>query len=288
MFYGTGGIRQGACMFVTKKTATQSSFQALPWQSANFGSGAVMPFDDFDEITRLTAAFNQTQIADDLNNDMAGRDNGRQTRVIHGDVADTIEARKQRERVDNLLIETALATMLRDPVYRAQYEAFGEFLDTYNAATKTALAQATQNADAAQADLKSITDGASTLNGKPIFVTDDGRIVGADGMEIDPADAEHINWQEGAASFEDYTAAKATAKNAAREVERLKLYQAELDAAQERWKNEKDPIKKAEMEAEKLRLKENAPNLVKNEIQASPTGSTAENGLSDTGQLTLK
>ncbi len=221
-----------------------------------------MPFDDFEHLERLSAVFHRAQVLEDLNNDMAGRETGRIRRVVHDDVGERVEERKRQQRQDNFLIETALDTMLRDPVYRARYEAFGAFLDTYETATQTALEQATELSDAAQATLTTLSEAASTLDGQPVFVTEDARIVDADGREIDTTDAERVIWREGAPGYEEYAAAKDAAEDAKRVVEDIEAYQAELEAARQRWVDKDDPMTKDEMDALEDQLKRDAPDFV--------------------------
>ncbi len=247
-----------------------------------------MPFDDFEHLERLSAVFRRAQVLDDLNNDMAGRETGRIRRVVHGDVGERVEERKRQQRQDSLLIETALDAMLRDPVYRARYEAFGAFLDTYETATQTALERAAELSDAAQATLTTLSEAASTLDGQPVFVSEDARIVDADGLDIDPADAERVIWREGAPGYEEYATAKDAAEDAKQTLEDIEAYQAELDDARQRWADEDAPMTKDEMDALEKDLKESAPEMVRRIEREVTHSADSKTNLEDVGALSLK
>lgn len=235
-----------------------------------------MPDGDFNKITRLQEVFERVRVQDDLNNDMAGRVVGRIRRVAHDGAGSVIEAKKRRERIDRLLFETTLDALMRDPVYRKRHEALGQFLDTYTTATETALDQAIAASEMANQALRDALDSASTLNGRAVFVTDDGRIVYADGQEIDPAQAGDVMWRKGAATYEQVIALQNQVETAQKNIEEISGYQTQLDTARKRHQSSDNPFGSAEdMDAEQKRLEDLAPDVVTKAVEAEMTAEAA-------------
>ena len=245
--------------------------------------------DDFRRLAELAAEIERAELRHAFNNSMAGRETGRMEIAFVGEAAALSETQKRRERNEKLLLETALALMLRDPVYRKRYEAFGLFLEERVDATKTALEQALASSQAAQTALTDLFDGANRLpDGRKVFVTADGRIVSTDGQEVSADAAAQVIWSQDAPVYEAFLAAKKEAEEVAQTVNALQDYQLQLDQAQDRWKNEEAPITPDEMDALQDALEQSAPDIIQDHLQPSDTEVDAKNNLSNVGSLNLK
>ncbi|MEM7664102.1 MAG: hypothetical protein AAF292_17810 [Pseudomonadota bacterium] len=251
-----------------------------------------MPFDeieDFQIAANLAEVFTRAQVTHDLNNDMAGRDTGRQHRVILPGAKDSAEQQKAKERFANLMFEILLQTLLDDPVYKARWELFGDFLATYSAAARTALDRAMDVAQAAHDAVREALHNAHNLDGQPIFDAGEGRFVYADGSEIDLADAERIIWNQKAISHADYLARVKAAKDADRTVTDIQLFQSELVKAEERRTSENNPYKSTEeMDADEQRLKRDAELLSQRPGVSFSVPDGQSQGISGAAMITLK
>ena len=96
-----------------------------------------------------------------------------------------------------------------------------------------------------------------------MFVTDDGRIIYADGQEIDPTQADQIVWRERAATYEELATLQIRAHAAQETVEEITGYQGELNAARERHQSPGNPYGSIDdMDAGQERLEKTAPDAV--------------------------
>lgn len=245
--------------------------------------------DDYRRLAELAAEIERAELRHAFNNSMAGRETGRMEVGFVGEAAPLSETQKRRERNEKLLLETALALMLRDPIYRKRYEAFGVFLEDRVDATKTALEQALASSQAAQTALTDLVDGANRLpDGRKVFVTVDGRIVGTDGQEVSADEAAQVIWSQDAPSYEAYLAAKKKAEEAEQTVSALQDYQLQLDQAQDRWENDEAPITSDEMDALQDALEQSAPEIIQDHLQPNSAEIDAKNNLGKVGSLNLK
>ncbi|MEM6890780.1 MAG: hypothetical protein AAGA74_16220 [Pseudomonadota bacterium] len=78
----------------------------------------------------------QRRDAEDLNNEIAGRDVGRRARFLNAEARSPEAERKKREAraFHNRLLE-----MLNDPIYRAKYERVLQILSDAEQATQSAI-----------------------------------------------------------------------------------------------------------------------------------------------------
>lgn len=223
--------------------------------------------DDYVKMAKLVAEVERTELRDAFNNSMAGRETGRMDVAFVGEAARTIEAEKRRRRLANLTFETALQTLLTDPVYRKRWEEFGTFLETYSNAAQAALARAIEASEAAQAAVQQALENANMLDGKAVFETDDGRYVYADGTEIEPARADQIVPGGDVISYAKYQQRVQAAQEADDAVAEIRRYQKDLTATEERRTNPDNPYKTPQdMDAEQKRLEETAPDKVREQL----------------------
>lgn len=233
-----------------------------------------MPFDDFQDTTKLAEAFERAKVRDDLNNDMAGRETGRIRRVVHDDIGPAVEKRKAQERLERLLAETALQALLADPVYRKRWEDFGTFLETYATAAKSALQQAIETSGLAHHAVREALENAHTLDGKAVFETDDGRYVYRNGIEVDPNNAARIVRNKDAISYADFLLLEAAAQNSDRAITDIRVYKEKLDSAEAKRTDPDNPYKSPEeMEAEQEHLESVVPDAVREVLNVPGAGS---------------
>ena len=76
---------------------------------------------------------------DDLQNDIAGRETGRQKRTFVGEASKGAESRRARNAIAADL--TALDLLLADPIYAARHQEVSNLLSGAEETTETALAE---------------------------------------------------------------------------------------------------------------------------------------------------
>lgn len=227
--------------------------------------------DEFQTLVRLSDDFHRATVLQHIELDRGGVEAGQMVRIEHGHVKLEIEKRKVKERLDRLMFETALAALLADPVYRARHEAFGNFLDERQAAARTALERAIEVSEAAHAAVQDALNGTNMLDGRAVFVTKDGRIVYADGTEINPADAGRVEWRGGAKTYEEYLALIEAARAADATLGNISAFRERLETAREKWQSPDNPYGSVEeFDAEERSLEEDMPKSVR-EILDTPT-----------------
>ena len=239
--------------------------------------------EDYREKARRADAAQREQVARDYGNETAGRETGRIERHLPGEASPKAVARRRQERIRRMM--SALERMLRDPAYRAQYEAFGDFLNEAQSKTEIAFTGAEAALADAQDRLRNTKDSANVLpNGKKVLRTADGRVMDEHGNIVGAEDAAGIVWKDGAPTYEEYLAAKQRAEDAARLVDDIRRYQTEvLGRARDRWEDTDSPITPDEMEEWRQRIERENPAAARSAI-AEP-GAETELGASSTSTM---
>lgn len=143
------------------------------------------------------------QDADDLQNEIAGRSTGRQTRFLtaEGGEAETQEKRRARRAFRDAL-EAILAS---DPEYRALYEKLGETLGQAEASADAVIAKLQDDLAALDSKILDMKDRAARLpDGRRVFRRADGSVVDEAGETFPVEFADGIQWPQGAPSAEAY------------------------------------------------------------------------------------
>ena len=242
-----------------------------------------MEDEDYRDKARRADAAQREEVARDYGNESAGRETGRIERHLPGEASPRSVARRRQERTRRMM--SALERMIRDPVYRAQYEAFGDYLNEAETKTETAFTEAEAALANAQDRLRNTNDGANVLpNGTKVFRAADGQVMDEHGNMVGAEDAAGIIWKDGAPTYEEYLAAKQRAEDAARLVDDFRRYQTDLlGRARDRWEDTDSPITPDEMEEWRERIERDNPVAARSAI-AEP-GAETELGASSTSTM---
>ncbi|MEM0987350.1 MAG: hypothetical protein AAGK00_00615 [Pseudomonadota bacterium] len=219
-----------------------------------------MPFDEFENIARMSATQMREQVHHDLQGEKSGAVEGRMARVMVGENVPSSHDKKKRERAQQLMTE--LEQLMRDPAYEAAYNDFDDFLRTRAIATDTAIELALKAQTVAHNHLTGLNDKANRLpDGSKAFKTADGRVVDEHGRDVGHDDAAGVVWRDGAPTWEEYKAAKDAAAEADARLFALYDYQTDLAETRERLENEDEPVMRGQMEEERERLERDGPDL---------------------------
>lgn len=141
---------------------------------------------------------------DDLGNEMAGRETGRNSRFRNKEDSNSEAA--QRRRANTQAHMTALETMLlNDPEYAKIYNDTMDLLAEAEQVVEGALAQAEQALKQSSEELQTMLDNASQLpDGRKVFRDEEGQVWTADNERVSPEEAESIVWKDGSPSHTDF------------------------------------------------------------------------------------
>ena len=173
------------------------------------------------------------QDLDDLNNEMAGRDVGRQRRFLHDRDPQHIEERKREDKHRHDM----LMQMMRDAEYAAAYQRAWDALDNAQDALSEALIENAEETERLAEALDAITDQAARLpDGSPVFRAADGSLRDADGNRLrSDALPASLTIPEDAPSYEDYASARDALHSARMRGQELARIQTEvIDPARDR------------------------------------------------------
>ena len=193
--------------------------------------------DETGNKERLTKA---EQDRDDLNNERAGREVGRQRRFLP-EGADPASMQKRRERERER--QSRLMALLRSSTaYTALYNDTMDKLREAEGATDAALTEATGVLDRAKHAYEDGLDRASTLqDGMKVFRDGDGNIRTEDGRLIEGDALDRITWRDGAPSYEDMLARKKAVEQAQRTIESIRRQQVDVGDIRNRMEDHEDP-----------------------------------------------
>lgn len=187
------------------------------------------------------------QDLDDLNNEAAGREVGRISRFHHERDPKIIEEKKQ-ERERRL---SALAQLMRDPVYAAAWQRANDAIDRAQAALDIALLENAQITEDLQERLEEMEGRAARLpDGRAVFRAADGSIRAADGQRLrsDTLPASLIIPLD-APSYEEYATSRDALTSARARGQELSRAQTEvIDPARERLNDQDNPPSREELE----------------------------------------
>ncbi|WP_299283273.1 hypothetical protein [uncultured Tateyamaria sp.] len=159
------------------------------------------------EIAASNATTKKQRDFDDLQNEISGADTGRMRKFLSPDDDRTPEGKRRKAERDRT--NRTLEELMRDPEYAALYTEFGDRLITAERDADTALAKIERQLETAQQVVSDLeARAARDPSGKQVFQYADGRVVYADGSDVELDIAEGIVWPDTAPSAEDYFAAK--------------------------------------------------------------------------------
>jgi hypothetical protein len=204
---------------------------------------------------------------DDLQNEMAGREVGRQKRFVPDDERSP-EAQEKKAREEAL---TRLQLLMSNPEYAKAYQETFDLLRNAEAATEIALQKAALASIQARENLNQVHDKAQRLtNGTRVFRDAQGNVRDETGRLIEGTDAEQIVWRSDAPSYEQFLAGKDALEKAQRDEEEIRRYQIEvLGPSRDRIEDEDNPPSREEIDGIKRGIGEKMPDLVRAERPAT-------------------
>jgi len=195
------------------------------------------------------------QDIDDLNNEMAGRDVGRQHRFLHDRDPQYIEERKREDKHRHDM----LMQLMRDAEYAAAYQRAWDALDNAQDALSEALLENAEETERLAEALDAITDQAAHLpDGTPVFRAADGSLRDADGNRLrSDALPASLTIPEDAPSYEEYAAARDALHSARMRGQELARIQTEVvDPARDRMNDRENPPDAGELDAIEARMRQ--------------------------------
>lgn len=219
-----------------------------------------MPPDNADE--------RRAEDFDDLQNEIAGRNNGRMRRFGHGDEnSPDAKTKRQADRAFRDMLDMRLAT---DAEYRALYIDLGEKLADAEQSSDARLAALTDKLNATQDAIDDMLSSAARLpGGERVFRFADGSIVDERGNTVDDLEAESIVWSPDAPSAEDYFAAVDQRSALTQELNAWTDYRHDtLGTIRDRYDDRDDPMEVDELseamemiEAQKPKMLDGRPSV---------------------------
>lgn len=188
------------------------------------------------------------QDLDDLNNERAGRDVGRQRRFLH-DRDPEFTDQKKKENEQRL---STLMRLLRDPVYAAAYERATSALNRAQEALDAALLSNAHQTESLEEQLGAMNDsGARLPDGRLVFRSHDGSLKDAEGHPLrSEAVPASLSIPLDAPSYEDYAATRDALTSArARSKDLAEIQTDVLDPARDRLNDQDNPLSLDELNA---------------------------------------
>ena len=235
------------------------------------------------EIDRAAAESRRVRDLDDQQNEVSGRDVGRQQKFLGKDNPNGSAA--QRRKNQQAASMTALQVMLaNDAEYAALYNDVSDLLGRAESATELALQEAEQDLSEAQSALGDAMDGANRLpDGTVIFRDANGNVRDENGELIEGEELDGVVWKDDAPSYEDYMTRKQAIEDARQQIEALRRYQIDvLGRARDRMNDPDNPISREELDRIQKDIEEQAQPAVKSRLEpdaseASPQRTSALN-----------
>lgn len=229
--------------------------------------------DDDPFQAKLAENFRRRAIDDaDLQNEIAGRDTGRQARFLPEHRRERGESARRREASTDALSRLQLL-LQSDPAYAALYTETMARLAAAETATEVALEKAEAALAEAEADLETLFENAATLpDGTRIFLDAQGNVVTEDGQPLEGVDPDTIAWPPGAPGYEDVLARKQALEEARERLDEILHYQiGVLGEIRDRLTDPDNPPTPEELEDMLKRLEEEMPESVREEAPAQVT-----------------
>lgn len=207
---------------------------------------------------------------EDLQNELAGRETGRQERFFVGDDHSPREERKKQGQEQ--AFRSMLDALLADPIYRARYSEVINRLREAEQATEAALDRISQMIAETEGTIRDMEDRAARLpDGTLVFRDANGVVRRADGSVVEAYLVDTILWTGNEPSYEDYRAQHeriADLEEARTEVERYR--DDVLGPARDRMTDESNPPSLEGLDEIMDSIETNMPAIVRDDVTPSP------------------
>lgn len=220
---------------------------------------------------------------EDYANELAGLETGRMPRFgLSTARTHEIQEKKRKEAAFRDALERLL---LSDPEYRRMYEDLGAKLGEAESQTDETIIALQTALENEQENIQIMLDKAPKFDGKAIFPTADGAVVDEDGYVIEGLSADDINWPEGSATADDYSAAQDRQKSLTDDLNSWLSYRNDtLGGIRDRYDDRDNPMSKEDIRDALQKLEDQTPNLntlaSPSEEAQAPEIATAANVLS--------
>jgi len=223
----------------------------------------------------------RSQSFDDLQNEIAGRETGRNARFLHRD-REAVAFRKKRSSEDVIELTVLQQRLNDDPIYAEKYHDVLDLLDRVQSATEVAISKAEIELDTAQTDLNEMMDSANRLpDGTLVFQDEAGDVRTADGRVLSEEEREGIVWREGTPSYEDYIKQRQTVDDLIIQLDSLRTYQVDvLGAARDKVTDPDNPPSMDDLDQIEDDIRGKAPEVIRKQIEPETTPSSPDNGQS--------
>ena len=223
---------------------------------------------DPDKAARASA---RQQSFDDLQNEVADRETGRQRRFLPA--ADERSPNGERKRQEaGQAYQSMLEVLMADPVYRARYDGVMNRLRDAEQATEAALDRISRMMDETEDAIEDMEDRAARLpDGAMVFADASGTVRRADGSIVPDHLVDTILWTGNEPSYEDYNAQQgrlADLEEARTEVEQYR--DDVLGPARDRMADDDNPPSLDELDEIMDDIEANMPAIVREEVAPSP------------------
>ncbi|WP_152610683.1 hypothetical protein [Ruegeria sp. ANG-R] len=223
------------------------------------------------EQARLAATFKRkAQDFDDLQNEIAGRDNGRAARFFKSDKAGG-RLGKSRDAGHDEALTLLQQLLMDDPEYAALYNETFELLADAESATEIALEKANQRLSQEIEAFNETLDSAARLDdGRVVFRDAQGRVWTSAHEQLTDIDADAVDWPHGASSYEEFKRQSEAVDTAQKNVDAILHYQVNvLGAARDRMSDADDPPSKEELQDIQDAIREQMPPQVRAEFEGA-------------------
>lgn len=235
----------------------------------------MMDTPEFQEHNRVEQEKLKLQNLTDFQNEMAGRETGRQKRYFPHRLTSAEQINKEQEE----WAEEITALMLRlqnDAVYAKLYHDMMDMLSEAELKTDAALNVRLNNLDITCKDLENIQANAARLSdGKRVYRNNEGDVYLEDRTKIRDRDLlDSILWKGDEPTYEEYTTTVTKIETMQSDITDLNDYRINvLGTARDRMEDEDNPVETDEMEELQQRIQNKPPQLMedKNESDANIT-----------------
>ena len=210
----------------------------------------------------------------DYNDEIAGRDTGKIPRFYSG-LSKNHPNSKAKEKEKEFL--SALERMLFNNLkYARLYRAVNSLLQKAETQTEKVLEEVKSTFELEKNILDDLRSSASTLpSGIKVFRDYHGQVWTEDKRPVDAFEAESIVWKGNSPSYEEFLAQKEKVEQAQQSIDELRHYQIDvLGHARDQISNEDSPPTKEELLEIQQKIIEQAPPLLRKELDARPTDKT--------------
>ena len=231
--------------------------------------------EDFQELIESERAKRHDKDQVDFNNEVAGREVGRQKRFLSGEAQPGRKESKQEKHAEQL---SRLAIMMQNAEYAVLYNETVDMVRDYASQSESEIDVAQSAVSVAGQKLEEITDNAAKLHpdGESVFLDKDGNAVGADGTPLSAEEAASVVWPDQAPTYEEYLSAKKSYADAQSQLDAWLAYQLYLGDVQLRLDDADNPLSSKELEQLQKDIVSRMPASVGVESDLSPSSVTPQ------------